>query len=361
VQGVRKQAVAVLAALVAPGLSGCRAPAARPAVDPMLAVNTLLPAPEDFAARRIEAGAYPLPRYAHFLAGVRICLDPGHGGDASRRGYKRGPTGVREAEVNLRVAKYLREFLSRAGAEVVLTRQDDCDVSYEQRAAIANDWPADLFISIHHNAVENRPQANHTTVWYHADVDYRPSNLDLARYLCEALHDMLGLPELAPVPLKSDQLMYPEGFAVLRHVQVTAALTEASFFSNPDEEQRLRDPEYNLREAYALFCGLARYAFAGLPRVRSLALGGQQLVAELDDGLRGRRSWGWERQMILSDSIVVRVDGQRVPHTFENEGYVLTAVLPEQLQPGLHTVEIQFQNMFKNSVINPVARIEVSF
>ncbi len=353
-------------------LASCRSPqgprpAPEPVPDPMLAVNTLRDAPPDFAARRIESGDYPIPPWAKFLKGVRICLDPGHGGDAHRRAFKRGPTGVREAEVNLRVAQYLRELLTRAGAEVRLTRVGDVDLSLAERAGVANDWPADLFISLHHNAVD-RPTANHTTVWYHGGVDDRPSNLDLARYLCGGLYDMLRLPEIADVPLKSDQLMYPEGFGVLRHARVTSALSESSFHSNPEEEQRLRDPEYNLREAYGLFLGLARYAAGGLPSAWLIepadgvigSTSDGELLFELDDGLRGRRSWGWQRSMILADTIAVRLDGEKLAHAFDPETYRLTVELPDEPARGEHVVEVQFQNMNKNSVLEPRFEIVVA-
>lgn len=330
-----------------------------PGVDPQLAVDTLHPAPPDYAERRMADGDYPIPLYAKFLKGVRICLDPGHGGDAHQRGFKRGPTGVREAEMNLRIAQYLRVLLEAAGAEVRLTREEDVDSSLPDRANVANEWNADLFISLHHNAI-SRPQVNFTTVWYHRDVDYRPSNLDLARYLCDGLLDALELPQITDVPLKSDQLMYENGFGILRHARVTAALTESSFFTNPEEEQRLRDPEYNLREAYGLFLGLARYAAAGLPRAYLREPEGgillvedpRRLVFELDDGLRPRRAWGSERQMILSDTIVVRLGSYVLPHRFENEGYRLEAELPD-LGPGEYLIEVQFMNKNKNSVLNP--------
>ncbi|MCP4591488.1 MAG: N-acetylmuramoyl-L-alanine amidase [bacterium] len=344
------------------------APAPAPdAEDPMVGVDTLLPAPDDYALQRIDSDAYPVPGYAKFLEGVKICLDPGHGGDAHKPGFKRGPTGVREAEMNLRIAKYLGDFLEHAGAEVLLTREEDVDLSYEQRAELANEWGADLFISCHHNAMSNKPSANYTTVWYHLGVDYRPSNLDLARHLCQGLLDELALPRVLGVPLKSDQLMYKTGFAVLRHARVTAALTETSFFTNPEEEQRLRDPEYNLREAYGLFLALARYAAEGLPRAEWAApeddrtINPESAVLEfvLDDGLRARKSWGHDRQMILTDSIAVRIDGELVPHHFTNDGYRLTVETPAELSPGMHTVSVQFQNLYKNSVLNPDFVFEV--
>ena len=395
------RSLAVMSAVLLVGLSGCKTerPEAAPApskpapvvVDPMTAVNTLIPAPPDYAARQIDAGKYPIPPYAKFLAGVRICLNPGHGGDAQKRGFKRGPTGVREAEMNLRVAKYLREFLVRCGAEVLLTREDDIELSYEQRAEIANRWPADLFVSIHHNAIDNNPKANYTTVWYHDGVDARPSNLDLARYLCQGLYDTLALPQITDVPLKSDLLMYKQGFAVLRHARVTAALSESAFYTNPEQEQKLRSPAYNLLEAYGLFLGLARYAAAGLPRARlveplpagsrptttaasqpaglelrdtqtvRLPRGVRQLVFELDDGLRARKSWGWQRTMILRDSIAARLDGSALRTRFSDDGqrYRLVVDLPRRLRPGRHVVQLHFENLFKNSLINPRLEIEV--
>ncbi len=369
--------------------TGCHTPSSSIDGDPMLSVNTLIDAPDDYAARRVGTDAYPIPPYAKFLKGVRICLNPGHGGDADRRGFKRGPTGVREAEMNLRVAQYLRDFLVACDADVKMTREDDVLLTYEERAAIANDWGADLFVSLHHNAIDNKPEVNYTTVWYHGEVSYRPSNLDLARYLCDGLYDALALPRITDVPLKSDHLMYKDGFAVLRHAKVTAALCESSFFTNPDEEQRLRRPEYNLREAYGLFIGLARYAAAGLPRARLIASpnelraadGGADkrsampieamtmtptvsnesgIVFELDDGLRRRKAWGHERNMILPDTIAVRIDGRRVQHEFHDDGsrYLLRVEAPVERPPGSYQVEVQFQNMNKNSVLNPYFTVE---
>ncbi|MGE0481600.1 MAG: N-acetylmuramoyl-L-alanine amidase [Phycisphaerae bacterium] len=354
------------------GLSACRAPAPRPtatqpAFDRMTSVNTLLPAPDDFAKARIGSGDYPIPPYAKHLKGVKVVLDPGHGGDAHQRGFKRGPTGVREAEINLRVAHYLRDFLLHVGAEVRLTRESDVDSTLQQRAAVANDWPADIFISLHHNAIDNKPQTNYTTVWYHDSVDHRPSSLDLARYLCDGLYDALRLPQVTDVPLKTDKLMYAAGFGVLRTCEVTGALTESSFYTNPEEEQRLRDPAYNLREAYGLFRALAKYAAAGLPRATlvepadgRVSLGGPRwLTFVLDDGLRSRKAWGHERPMIFADSIVVRLDGERLPHEFTSADYRVSAPLPPTLASGEHRVEIQFQNMNKNSVLSPGFTITV--
>ncbi|HNO77353.1 MAG TPA: N-acetylmuramoyl-L-alanine amidase [Phycisphaerae bacterium] len=336
------------------------------ASDPMLSVDTLLPAPEDFALTRIGSEDFPIPPHAKYLEGIRICIDPGHGGDAHKHGYKRGPTGVREAEMNLRVAQYLRDLLVHVGAEVKLTREGDNDLSLADRAKVADDWDADLFISCHHNATNNT-EANRTTVWYHGTVDDRPDNLDLARHLCEGLFDSLQIPQLTGIPLKSDQLMYESGFGVLRAANKTAALCETSFYTNPEEEQRLRDPQYNLREAYGMFMGLARYAAGGLPTASIKPADDESpsqraprtLVFQLDDGLRSRNAWGSDRSMILKDSIAVRIDGERVPHEFSADTYELNITIPDRIESGEHNATVQFENMFKNANTTPNFAITV--
>jgi hypothetical protein len=61
----------------------------------------------------------------------------------------------------------------------------------------------------------------------------------------------------------------------------------------------------------------------------------------------------------LSDSIVVRVDGQPAPYTFTNDDYHVCVELPRDLTPGEHEVRVDFQNMNKNSVLNPVFKLSV--
>ena len=171
---------------------------------------------------------YEIPNYAEYLEGVTVGLDPGHGGDAHIPGYKRGPTGVREAEMNWTTAQFLKGFLETANAKVILTRHGDEHVSLADRCRVANEARVDFFASMHHNAAR-RKSANFTTTWYHADPDYGPMNLDLARYLQQGVAEALRLPEVAANPLKSDYLMYPgSGFGVLRRLEVPGCLVEAS-------------------------------------------------------------------------------------------------------------------------------------
>lgn len=312
-----------------------------------------------------------LPPYARHLAGMRICLDPGHGGDGNRPNYKRGPTGLREAEANLRVALFLRDLLEASGATVIMTRRADVCLNADDeedlrlRAEVANRSECDLLLSIHHNA--GPAQANYSSVWYHGNVDHSPASLDVARYLAAALMDELRLPDQLAVPVVSDELMYPRsGFRLLRLARVPAVVCECSFHSNPSEEARLRDPDYNRREARALFTGLARYALGGVPRAKLIepangtvpASGPAQVVVELDDGLRSRKSWGWDRRHILADSLVVRVGDTRWPYMYDEQSNRVSLYLPSR-EPGPLRIGVEFENLFKHSNTRPWLTLRV--
>jgi len=304
---------------------------------------------------------YHVPLYATYLEGLRICLDPGHGGDAALKGYKRGPTEFREAVMDLGVARYLKGFLEAAGAEVLLTRDSDVEVGLDERTRIANEWGADLFLSIHHNAAGD-PNVNRATTWFHAGPDYRPSNLDFARYLQQGLTDALRLPQVDGNPLKSDYLMYPGmGFAVIRQTHMTGCLTEASFFTNPYEEYRLEKDWYWKREAYGLFLGFARYVWAGIPKPELLAPepGAHtpekrpEIVFQARTGLEDRASWAADRPWILKESVRVTVDGRGIPAEFDEEKGTITARPPEPLKAGEHTVLAGYRN-YNGNYAHPV-------
>ena len=305
--------------------------------------------------QRLPKARYPIPPYASWLKGLKICLDPGHGGQAYLENYKRGPTGLREAEVNLRVALYLREFLEEVGAQVVMTREDDSYVGLRERCQIANRNECDLFISMHHNA-SSREEANYTSTWYHFTPDYSPASMDLARYLQAGVSDALRLPEYPATGLYSDQLMYRSGFGVLRNLEMPGALMESSFHSNLEEERKLHHREYNKREAYGYFLGLAQYAAAGFPKAELLepSEGGQTpdktpfLRLKLHDGLAERGIWGKERLQIFTETVIMRLDGQVVPYQLDQKTGILTYQVTEPLSNDRHAVQVDLMNAYKN-------------
>ncbi|MCB2153466.1 N-acetylmuramoyl-L-alanine amidase [bacterium] len=301
-----------------------------------------------------------LPPQARLLADLTIVLDPGHGGDVGTEyeesGYKRGPTGLREAVVNLRTAKKLQELLEEAGANVILTRADDRFVSLTLRADIANQANADLFLSIHFNA--GPPDANYSSVWYHGDGDTHPASLDLARELSDSLAWTLRPPQAMSSGIYSDLLMYDDGFGVLREANMPAVLAECSFLSNPTEEQRLRSEEYTERVAWALMLGLTQWASNGVPswRVESIFADRRPsdrraLIVECLDGMK--EGWGKEVARIRVSTIQASINGKPVERT-EWRGNRLwlwdDLLFDEKID---RTLSIQFENRTKNSSITP--------
>jgi N-acetylmuramoyl-L-alanine amidase len=326
-------------------------------------------------------GEYPpivIPRHPaeKYLKDVTIVLDPGHGASDGKTDptYKRGPTREREDDMNLRVGLLLHRLLKDAGANVILTRDRDMLLDLPARSEIANTAPrpdggtgADLFISIHHNAVNN-PHANYTSVWYHGEVDDAEAAIDAALPIAHRLGQAMRTDVAKTSPILSDQLMYGTGFGVLRGCNMPAILLECSFYTHPQEEQRLRDAGYNLREAYAVYVGLCEWAYGGrptqaMPEANLQARPGfLVLQTVLQNGLPDW--WGKDRNRILQSTIQVTVDGRRVDHTFDPVTRQLRVDVPiEANQPGAVTADrfeltIKFANMFKHH--NHPQRFEVS-
>jgi N-acetylmuramoyl-L-alanine amidase len=360
-----------------------------------------------------------IPRHPaeKFLANMTIVVDPGHGGDAWKSNWKRGPAREREAEMNLRVALLLKRLLKDAGANVILTRESDTDLDLDERAAMANSAVrpdgsegADLFISIHHNA-GGGAGTNFTSVWYHGAVDDNEPDLDVARYVAHGLGRHMRTQVAKTSPVLSSHLMYPSGFGVLRTCQVPAILCECSFFSDPAEEQRLRDAAYNLREAYGIYEGLCEYAYCGRPTqstpVADTGMNNMSFKFESDDpsnkhqhGLAALSRttdsssevirapatqpsspsassrndslsydqigghattmitttlseglptwWGSDKNRTISSTINLTLDNQPLPFAFDSKSKTVTARLPQDLKPGEHVLWIHHANMFKN-------------
>lgn len=296
-----------------------------------------------------------IPSYTRHLKGFKICLDPGHGGQGHISDYKRGPTGVREADVNLKVAFHLRNMLQEVGATVVMTRVDDSYVSLPMRSQIANESGADFFISLHHNGIDN-PETNYTSTWYHGDADDSRQSLDLARYVQQGVSDALRLPNSPATGLFSDKLVAASGFGVLRLTKCPAVLCEASFLSNPEEEARLKKDDYLRKEAYGYFLGLARYVAAGFPKGILVAPQPETVIQtrtprlqiQVMDGLHQRGAWMLKRQQVFTDAIRIKVDGISLPYHYDRDTDMITVAIEEPLANGVHFVETELVNYYGN-------------
>ncbi len=315
--------------------------------------NCAQPHPKESTQPDIEK---KIPAYARFLKGIKICLDPGHGGQGHIPGYKRGPTGLREAEINLKVAFYLKELLEQADVTVVMTRVDDSYVSLADRSQIANDNQVDFFISIHHNGLDDNPETNYSSTWYHGDADESRASLDLARYVHQGVTDALQLPNSTATGLYSDKLVVASGFGVLRLTECPAIVCEASFYTNPEEETRLKDDDYLKKEAYGYFRGIARYVEAGLPKGVLISPEHEAVIQtktptikiRVMDGIHERGAWMLKRQQVFTNTIQVKIDNVIVPFQYDRETDVITVDNLKPLSNGIHYIQTDLVNYYGN-------------
>ncbi len=179
------------------------------------------------------------------LEGLKICIDPGHGG--SERGAM-GCSGVAEADVNLGIALKLRDLLVAQGANVIMTRSTDKTVSLDERVKIADDNGVDILLSVHNNSLPDGrdPWTERGTSSYY----YHPQSKELARALKNGLIDALHLPELGS--------RY-QNLALCRPSGRLAVLAEVAFMINPEEYTILISPEGQEKAAEGLLKGLETY------------------------------------------------------------------------------------------------------
>jgi N-acetylmuramoyl-L-alanine amidase len=214
-----------------------------------------------------------------------IVIDAGHGGDD---GGARGAQGTLEKTVTLSVARRLKGAIeSRLGVRVLLTRDGDASVAPDQRAAVANNNKADLFISLHANASARAGVAGaevfylslegygeqgqrasqgaaealpvvgggsrqiEITPWEMAQARHVPESTTFARAIEAALRER-GVP-MSPRALQQGP------FRVLVGANMPAVLIELGFLTNPQEEQRLAADNHQSALVQALLDGILRY------------------------------------------------------------------------------------------------------
>ena len=228
-----------------------------------------------------------LPQRPQEAPGIRtIVIDPGHGG---REVGAVGPNGLLEKDVTLAIARKLASSLASAvGARVVLTRDDDSVVSLDQRTALANQYNADLFLSVHVNAAvvkdakgsetyflsleasdelarkaadtENASAA--TSAAADATADLKMILWDLAQqaYLDESSRFAQAIQEemsaATSVPTRG---VKQAPFKVLVGATMPAALVEVGFISNPEEETKLQSDDFQSATVAALTRAVQRY------------------------------------------------------------------------------------------------------
>ena len=234
---------------------------------------------------------------------IIVALDPGHGGEDPGA---IGPGGTREKDVVLQVALKLRDRINNSTVggspmRAFLTRDADFFVPLNVRVEKARRVGADLFVSIHADAVPH-PNASGASVYA---LSERGASSTTARWLAQnendadrvggvnlgvrdslvqrALLDMSTTAQIRDSLLLGDSLLSQikgvgrlhkpkverANFAVLRQPDIPSILVETAFISNPEEESKLRSETYQNNLANALINGIQKYFAANPPMARN--------------------------------------------------------------------------------------------
>ena len=179
------------------------------------------------------------------LRGRLITLDPGHGPPEGRW----GPTRLTESAANLAISLRLKELIEQAGGRVQMTRTDTSAVGLYERPVMATRANADLFVSVHNNAVGDgtNPFTNHGTSTYF----FHGNSLELAKQIQNELVTEFGLPDLGYIRASLAVVRWP--------TWMPSVLTESMFFIMPEQEAALRDPAVIDRIARAHLRGIETF------------------------------------------------------------------------------------------------------
>lgn len=238
-----------------------------------------------FAETPIDVPATLVPR---FMRPLRIWVDPGHGGhDDGAQGYH----SVSEKALALEMGFLVRESLRvharrmRMPIEVKLTRDRDEFVTLGGRVAAANQWEADLFVSLHGNAIRGAEPTGFEVYFLSADAsDAQASKLAAAENRGAERPQETGVASILKDVTRTQHVVEssrfaeavfnslareakPNGrgvrqgpFAVLSGTQMPAVLVEVGYVTTPDDAFRLSQPNYRFRLSQAIALGMLDFA-----------------------------------------------------------------------------------------------------
>jgi N-acetylmuramoyl-L-alanine amidase len=176
-----------------------------------------------------------------------VLIDPGHGGkDPGAIGIG----GLREVDVILPIAKRVAAILQSNGYQTKLTRDSDYFVGLDERVSMANQYNATIFVSIHANSIDGRPDVNGLETYYYGQEGGK---------LAEVVHRNV----LSAVTQKGyylgDRNTRSARFLVLRKSRIPAILVETGYLTNEIEVQRLRSDAYRATQAQGIANGIMEY------------------------------------------------------------------------------------------------------
>lgn len=178
---------------------------------------------------------------------VLVMIDPGHGGKDSGA---IGVGGLREVDVILPIALRVSEILNKNGVATKLTRDRDYFVGLDERVQMSAQAGANIFVSIHANSIDNRPDVNGLET-YHYKIGEELANT-VHRRIIDYFNSDLKIP-------LNDRRVRSARFLVLRKSDIPAILVETGYLSSPEESTALGRSDYQDKMAEAIAAGILDY------------------------------------------------------------------------------------------------------
>ncbi|MDG2616592.1 N-acetylmuramoyl-L-alanine amidase [Thermoleptolyngbya sichuanensis XZ-Cy5] len=174
---------------------------------------------------------------------VVVVLDAGHGG---RDPGAVGIGGIREKDIVLSITTQVARLLEQQGVQVVMTRTDDREIDLAPRVQIAERARANIFVSIHANAISmDRPDVNGIETYYASEAGAR-----LGRVIHDSMVRNTGL---------NDRGLRSARFYVIRNTSMPAVLLETGFVTGAQDAAFLSSAQGRERMAFAIAQGILQY------------------------------------------------------------------------------------------------------
>ena len=202
------------------------------------------------------------------LAGLKIGIDPGHqehgnnekelvtpGGKEKKPKVSSGTRGrktkIPEYVTVLEISMKLRDALLAEGAEVKMTREThDVNISNQERAIMMNEWGADLVLRIHCDGT-NKKSANGIGLFVNKSFDISAESKKAAEAILPRMVEATGA--------KKRAVYQRDTYTGLNWSEVPCILVECGYLTNPDEDLRLNDPDYQQLLAEGMVEGICDY------------------------------------------------------------------------------------------------------